>query len=392
MEAIIERIKKSRNGVLDNETIEEIITDLKEQLKVIFDKYYYLRGIKVRSRKSYQDDRKSQYLRHIAKILFIEVNESLNLLKPNMEDQILVEVQTMLARDIRGVRKLYVSFNTQQQYESSSDVIMNIKNKLEDLLHKEKLVQRIRLASKPSKRDQLELTFNYKHFLYKLNLYRDICKELFGLLEKQAFIAASCDLECGVEIVMPLLDNFQRHAEENLCDKAIHLMKGQKEKGIIEFQIRGRKRPCKSCVGRIESCGIKAIYNERSGFFFMDCLREQLRSCDISAVVKSLEILQKDLCYRSEKTNDDTDCFGRDTDSDSDYMVDDDDDCKTVTGQEFDNDFEEEHFKKEKNNNRRRSCSKEREMNWEEKSLNKRKSKEKKERKRLNSDNNSITN
>ena len=122
----------------------------------------------------------------------------------------------------------------------------------------------------------------------------------------------------------------------------------------------------------------------------MDCLREQLRSCDTSAVVKSLEILQKDLCYRSEKTNNDTDCFGRDTDSDSDYMVD-DDDCKTVTGQEFDNDFEEEHFKKEKNNNRRRSCSKEREMNWEEKSLNKRKSKEKKERKRLNSDNNSIT-
>ena len=81
--------------------------------------------------------------------------------------------------------------------------------------------------------------------------------------------------------------------------------------------IRGTKRPCKSCAGRMgaesnEGNSFYIDYNHYSGFFFMDCLRQQLKRTEYQAAKKSLVLLRSVPCYKSQL---EIDSYSYDTES-----------------------------------------------------------------------------
>ena len=104
-----------------------VLMELPRLLKKDTNGYSYFNEIEERPVRSYAKDRVAQFLRHISRVLFFDVNE---------QDQSngIVEVQVMLAKETDEIKKLYVSFNTKYEYEHNNYRITSIKNLLENIL------------------------------------------------------------------------------------------------------------------------------------------------------------------------------------------------------------------------------------------------------------------
>ena len=247
----------------------------------------------------------------------------------------LVEVQEDVHKMMMGESKLYVSYNTKSCVLYENDIIIDgkqrkfysdetkkvkdiIKVKLEKLLCSGQLHGLINSHSgQPPEHKEGDSDCYYRdHSLYKLRKHRDTigCKEIYNLLKNYH------NDKIKIEIEEPS-NNPGRHAEEHLCDRALRLRYSTERDRRMTFQICGKKRPCKSCAGRMEACGFIG-YNQNSGYFFMDSLREQLRNSDFPAVEESLRLLLRTPCFKSAK---DSWSYSYDTDSDSDKEIYEDD-------------------------------------------------------------------
>ena len=274
-------------------TPETIISRLKLALSLDGDKHYYL-SAEERKKRSYKDDeRVNQCLQDIARVLLSNLNGD-----PSAHDEsspyvhkTIVEVQVMLETVEEEFIRLYVSFNTDRSFEETGravNISEMLNNSLADLYNK---ISDSRKLSRESSDESL---------LYKLKSHKESCKQILNLLRDNNY-----------QVVTPTLP--QRHAEEHLCDKVVELIRSNKNR---RFRIRGTKRPCKSCAGRMANINIREAeeiikYNDHSGFFFMDCLRQQLKGGDYAAVRKSLELLRDELCYYSYDTESDSGCENR---------------------------------------------------------------------------------
>ena len=299
-------------------------------------KYYYLRE-KIMPQRSYSNDRVTQFLRHIARVLFFEVDAHLSneYYWCELGNGLLIEVQVMLVEMQRDVHKmmtreskLYVSYNTKScvlrdpsnrrnYYSNETNKVKDIiKVKLEELLCSGQLYGLINSHSgQPPEYKEGDSDYYYSrdHSIYKLRKHRDTigCKEIYHNLLKNYH-----HVKNKIEIEEPPLNNPGRHAEEQLCDRAIRLKKAKRNRGMT-FQICGKKRPCKSCAGRMKVYGF-IDYNQNSGYFFMDSLWGQLRNSDFPAVEESLILLLRTPCFKSAK---DSWSYSYDTDSDSDQEI-----------------------------------------------------------------------
>ena len=174
-----------------------------------------------------------------------------------------------------------------------------IKAKLEELLCSGQLYGLINSHSgQPPEYREGDSDYYYSrdHSLYKLRKHRYSidCKEIYNL-QKNYY-----DDKIKIEIEEPS-NNPGRHAEEHLCDTALRLRYSTERDRRMTFQICGKKRPCKSCAGRMEAyCGFIG-YNQNSGFFFMNSLRRQLRNSDFLAIEKPLRLLLRTPCFKAAK-------------------------------------------------------------------------------------------
>ena len=288
------------------EQIDDIVRRLQDLCEVKetekFD-YYYLHSTEYSRNKPYSknhNDRVTQFLRHIARVLYIGVTAVLNERFSEIhENDILVEVQIMLVKTQTNVIKdMFVSFNAKN---TSADFhISKIVDTLNDIL--KNLYDKIDQYSGELPRDKK----SEDRSLYKLNKHcnGESCKAIFDFLK--LFHPQS------VCVLQPNPNN--RHAEETLCDKAVELREADHN---VRFQIQGKMRPCKSCAGRMKSIGIEK-YNRNSGFFFVDCLKKQLQKKDFPAAIKSLELLRDEPCYSSTSPY----LYSYDTGSDTDQGFD----------------------------------------------------------------------
>ena len=109
-ERIIERINELKISYHDND-VEEITTTVKKNCTLNQDSYLYVHSERERKKKPYSSDRDTQFLRHIARVLYIQVNYDLNEKYPMFYNEILVEVQIMLATTNQNTKRMFVSFN-----------------------------------------------------------------------------------------------------------------------------------------------------------------------------------------------------------------------------------------------------------------------------------------
>ena len=114
------------------------VSRLAELLKVDKDGYTYLEAIRERTRRSYSNDRVTQFLRHIARVLFFEVDAHLSneYYWCELNRRLLVEVQVMLVEvqgDVHKMvmreSKLYVSYNTKSCVLYENDIIIDGKQR-----------------------------------------------------------------------------------------------------------------------------------------------------------------------------------------------------------------------------------------------------------------------
>ena len=255
-ERIIERINELKISDNDNDNdVEKITTTVKRHCTLNQDSYLYVHSERERKKKPYSSDRDAQFLRHIARVLYIQVNYDLNEKYPMFYNEILVEVQIMLATTNQNTKRMFVSFNAKPKNngnDSDSDVVTFILTKLKALLDGE-LRETIDRSSGKLPENSDSKNYDHKYSLYRLKRHKEDCNEVYQLLNN------------SVEVLPPT--PIDRHAEETLCDKAVEL-RGVSENSNMRFQIQGKMRPCKSCAGRMKSIGIEK-YNRNSGFFLL---------------------------------------------------------------------------------------------------------------------------
>ena len=260
---------------------------------------------KERPKKSYSSDsgRVTQFLRHIARVLYFEVNEDLNkkFTDEMMKDKILVEVQVLLAksppRSSPTKMDLFFAFNA-RPHDDYHEHFKQIKSSLETRIRE--LHNEIREHSPTRK-----VGDNRVYSLYKLkkHLENESCKQIYELLLDMT--------HCHVLPQNITSHPIDRHAEETLCDKAKEIRKNQNN---MVFQIQGKMRPCKSCAGRMKDLGF-INYNKKSGFLFLDCLKRQLQERNYEAAIASLKLLNVVPCYCSISEH--SNPYNFDTESDS---------------------------------------------------------------------------
>ena len=95
----------------------------------------------------------------------------------------------------------------------------------------------------------------------------------------------------------------------------------------------------------MKSIGIQK-YNQNSGFFFVDCLKNQLQRKDYAAAIESLKLLRDKPCYYSTSSY----LYSYDTESDSDQE-------KHHNREEKEEEFEEQQERRKRRNDERSSRS-----------------------------------
>ena len=165
-----------------------------------------------------------------------------------------------------------------------------------------------------------EKAYNYNrdHSLYKLRKHRqhNDCKEIFKLLENNT----RSNNNNNIFVLEPPERDPFRHAEEQLCDRAVELNKQSIKTGRrLTFQIRGKKRPCKACAGYMASRKIIG-HNKRSGFVYLDALARQLKMKEYKAANHTLWLILTRYCWMSMRRPEAgmNARYSYDTDSDSD--------------------------------------------------------------------------